>query len=54
MSGSCGAGTYNLTVTAPADDLGPEVYYLLFVLEFHTAANRSVPSVAKFVRFVAP
>lgn len=56
---SAGAGTeineWNLTVTAPTDDLGPNGWYMLFVIgPSETLVGGSsipVPSVGQFVRF---
>lgn len=43
-------GTQNVTATAPADDLGPAGYYMLFVVSHLSgAAQVRVPSVAQFV-----
>ena len=51
-SGGGGTGTQQtLSVDAPADDIAPQGYYMLFVLE-QRASGQFVPSIAEFIRFM--
>ncbi len=43
------SGSFTLTVTAPREDIAPQGYYMLFVVELRN--GKLIPSVAPFVQF---